>query len=64
MTTYHVWLTGQHEPDTVEAQHVFADERGLVFYDWDSKRCPVVRHFLKPHEWHRWAVVHDEAEHT
>ena len=68
MTTYHVWLPGQDEPEVVESDDVGIVEGQLWFWtnhlptvSWPRAERIVRR--LRPNEWHRWAVVHDDADH-
>jgi hypothetical protein len=65
MTTYHVWLTGQEEPEVVVADDMMESEGLLYFANrtlaWDAGE--LVRIF-DVNEWTRWAIVHDEAEQT
>lgn len=63
MTTYHVWLVDQVEPETIQADGVIEGrEDGLVFLDHNLDGPAIVRRSLKPAEWRQWAVVHDEAD--
>lgn len=62
MTTYHVWLVDQVEPEVVRAEAVGEYGGALWFHDQpEFNRIAIVRHF-EPAQWHRWAVVHDEAD--
>ena len=67
MTTYHVWLTGQQGPETIQADTVHEHEGCLLFVEWsDNPANPAgvaVRRALQATEWQRWAVAHDDADH-
>ena len=60
MTTYHVWLTGQQEPEIVRADEVREVEGALYF--WDEATNVYQRH-QRLDGWRKWAVVHDDADH-
>ena len=62
MTTYHVWLTGQEEPETVRADEVYVGH-GLLFYDLNLDGSRTVRRYLEADNWRKWAVVHDDTDH-
>lgn len=67
MTVYHVWLTGHDEPEVVQAHEVTERDGHL----WFMTSMPVLgesgtirfdmREF-KPEDWHKWAVVQDDAD--
>lgn len=66
MTTYHVWLVDQLEPEIVRAGGVYEYQGELSFYDMalpDGTLIPMtLRRTFVPKEWRQWAVVHDEAD--
>jgi hypothetical protein len=65
MITFHVWLTGQNEPQIVRADMVRPVEGGaLVFLDRQEGGAYVVRLMLAASAWQRWEVVHDESDHS
>lgn len=63
MTTYHVWLTGQDQPEVVRAEEVFAGFDELLFFDRNPDGSAAVRRSLTPNQWTKWSIVHDEADH-
>lgn len=58
MTVYHVWLTGHDEPEVVRAYGVQEINGAVSFHD---ERGFLVRG-LHREEWHKWAVVQDDAD--
>lgn len=58
MTTYHVWLTGQEQPEVVRADHVVSTEEGqLVFVNLRDGVLVAAWPILQRSEWYAWAVV-------
>lgn len=68
MTVYHVWLTGYDEPEVVRAYGVQEKDGNLYFSlgayitaTGEALDVNMIRH-LHPNQWHKWAVVQDDAD--
>lgn len=64
MTTFHVWLTGQDTPEVVRAHVVGACDGVLRFFDVLPSHTLAEVRTIQPEDWHKWAVVADEADHV